>query len=293
MIETLSQGSADDHMDEQFLLELSEMIARHPWWQARAKLTLGLLKHLRIVAPSRILDAGCGWGVTLSALERAGFVTTGLDVSRKGLERLDRDGRRLIEADLTQPFDDRTETFDAVLALDVIEHLDDDSAAVKNLAKLVKPGGVLIVSVPALPEMWSEFDTIQGHRRRYDPKKLRAAFAECGLDDPEIMWWGEWLAGRLKASRSKPRMKPGDSATQAYRRYLSLPRWPASLVIRAMFAAEQRRALKGKLAIGSSLFAYARKRPDQSAAVCDGLNSAQEHTRRPLASRPLNTTIKG
>ena len=64
-----------------------------------------------------------------------------------------------------------------MLALDVIEHIDDDRAAVARLGSLARPGGIVIVSVPALPELFTEFDRIQGHRRRYLPETLRAAFA--------------------------------------------------------------------------------------------------------------------
>lgn len=293
MIETWSRGLADTHMDERFLLELGEIIAHHPWWRARASLTMGLLHRLGIAAPAKVLDAGCGWGTTLKALEAAGYHASGLDVARKGLEHIDREGRRLIEADLTKPFDAPRETFDAVLALDVIEHLDHDAEAVANLATLVDPGGVLIVSVPALPEMTSEFDAIQGHRRRYLPDSLRASFAGSGLDVAEIFWWGQWLAGRLQASRSRSRRQPGDSSADVYRRYLKLPPWPATIAIRAMFAMEERRALRGQLTRGSSLFAVARRPANQSEASREDPTSAHETTRRPAPSRPVSTTVNG
>ena len=183
MIRTWSRGVADDHMGEEILIRTGDAVRRHPWWAARARLTLALLKRFGLGPPTRVLDAGCGWGVTLEALESAGFEPTGLDVSRRILARLDAPGRRLVEADLTQPWPDNpaAEKFDAVLALDVIEHLDDDSYAVANLADLVRPGGLLVVSVPAQPSLYSEFDAVQGHRRRYLPEGLRVAFDASGL----------------------------------------------------------------------------------------------------------------
>lgn len=78
--------------------------------------------------------------------------------------------------------------FDALLALDVIEHLDDDRGAVMRMASLLKPGGLAIISVPALPELFSDFDEVQGHRRRYVPETLRAAFQDTGLTVREIFW---------------------------------------------------------------------------------------------------------
>src|SRR5205085_493192 len=99
--------------------------------------------------PARVMDAGCGWGVNLAEMERQGYAVTGLDISRRTLEQLDRPGRTLIEADLTQPLPETIEPYDALLALDVIEHLDDDRAAVSQFARLTRPGGAVIVSVPA------------------------------------------------------------------------------------------------------------------------------------------------
>jgi SAM-dependent methyltransferase len=248
-------------MSEEILVELAGAVERHPWWRARERLTLDLLKSLGVNPPARVLDAGCGWGVTLEALEKQGYDATGLDISRRALQRLDarRPGRRLIEADLTCEFPVAPRTFAAVLALDVIEHVDDDRSAVARLARLVEPGGWLVVSVPALPECFNEFDVIQGHRRRYTPELLRAAFDGSGLDDLETFWWGSWLVPLIRFQRRSKLAEPGEPAGKTYARYLALPSWPVPLVFRLGFALEHRRALHRKLRGGTSLFAIARK----------------------------------
>ncbi len=84
MIERWSSGVADENMDEAILVDLAAIIHRHPWWRARARLTLALLKDLEIRPPATILDAGCGWGTTLDALERRGYAASGADISRQG-----------------------------------------------------------------------------------------------------------------------------------------------------------------------------------------------------------------
>lgn len=259
MIERWSEGIADDNMAEDILVDLAPTIRRHPWWLARARLTLELLGRLGIRPPARILDAGCGWGVTLEALERRGYEAVGMDISRRMLVELDRPGRSLIEADLTQPIGREPSPHEAVLALDVIEHLDDDRAAVGRLATLVRPGGYLIVSVPALPDLFSEFDEVQGHRRRYLPDSLRAAFEGSGLELGRIFWWGRWLVPRLRRQRAKRKAAPGESASQVYRRYLELPPWPLPWLAGLAFAAEQGPAVSGRLEIGTSLFAVGRR----------------------------------
>lgn len=261
MIEQWTRGHAGEHMPEEILVGLGAMIRRHPWWRARALLTIDLLHDLGLKPPSRVLDAGCGWGVTLEALESSGFQAAGLDISRLTLQAIDRPGRRLIEADLARPLPPRASGYDAVLALDVIEHLDDDRAAVRRLGTLARPGGRVIVSVPALPDLFGEFDAIQGHRRRYLPDDLKAAFEGSGLDLERLFWWGRWLVPTLRRQRSRSRTRPGDSPAEGYRRYLELPPWPAVAVARLAFSLERRRAIEGRLDVGTSLFAVAR-RPD-------------------------------
>jgi SAM-dependent methyltransferase len=258
MIFTWSSGS-DDGMSQDILTELAGLISRHPWFQARAKMAVAVLESINIRPPARVLDAGCGWGLNLEALARHGYQVAGLDVSRRALERLDRPPRRLIEADLTQPLPPGVETFDAVLALDVIEHLDDDQAAVSRLAALARPGGAVVVSVPALPELFSEFDAVQGHRRRYLPETLRQAFAASGLVVERILWWGSWMVPLLHRQRRRPRGSSGELPADIYRRYLSLPPWPAPLALRVAFAWDQRRTLRGASQSGTSLFALARR----------------------------------
>lgn len=259
MITTWSEGDAGGNMDEAILTELAGLIRRHPWWRARAALTLALLGRLGVAPPARVLDAGCGWGVVLEALERRGYDAAGMDVSRKALERLDRPGRTLFQADLTRPLPAAAGGFDAVLALDVVEHLDDDRAAVARLGALARPGGVVVVSAPALPELFTEFDAVQGHRRRYLPDSLRAAFEGSGLAVERVFWWGSWLVPALRHQRARPRSRPGDSAAASYRRYLRLPPRPVPWALRLPFAWEQSRALAGRLRTGTSLFAVARR----------------------------------
>jgi 2-polyprenyl-3-methyl-5-hydroxy-6-metoxy-1,4-benzoquinol methylase len=259
VIQTWSEGIADENMPEDILVDLVSIIHRHPWWKARTALTLRLLDRLGVRPPARVLDAGCGWGTTLEGLERAGYRVTGMDISRRMLDRLDRADRSLFLGDLSCDFPDDVERFEAVLALDVIEHIDDDRGAVTRLARVVRPGGAVVVSVPALSDFFTEFDEVQGHRRRYLPETLRSAFADSGLDVERVFWWGQWLVPMLRRQRQKKKGVPGETTSQTYRRYLTLPPFPGPQVMSLGFALEQRRAVEGKLHTGTSLFAVARR----------------------------------
>lgn len=258
MIKTWSRGSADANMPEAMLVETLGLVRRHPWWAARARLALAVLQANDVRPPAPVLDVGCGWGVNLSALEKNGYHATGLDISHQILELIDQSERRLIEADLNQPPPVGHELFAGALLLDVIEHLDDDRGTLRRIAPLLQPGGILVVSVPALPELFSEFDQIQGHRRRYVPETLRAAFDNSGLAVQKIFWWGGWMVPVLRRMRQKTSAK-NQAARKTYADYLRLPPWPAPVLMQCLYAWEHRRALREKLRTGTSLFAVARR----------------------------------
>jgi len=257
MIVSWSSGIPDDNMDEGILVALRNTVSRHPWWTARAALALALLRQRGILPPASILEAGCGWGTNFERLETAGYKITGLDISWKTLAQLDRPDRQFIEADLSRNLPDDLPLYDCVLALDVIEHIDDDSHALRQLARLVKPTGRIIVSVPALPELYSEFDDVQGHRRRYTAESLTACLEGAGLVVEDTLWWGQWMVGLLRRRRRRDRRRPGDTAVDVYRRYLALPPWPAPWLMGLMFRIDRWRTLHRRNVIGTSLIAVA------------------------------------
>lgn len=245
-------------MPEEMLLDTLEKARRHPWFHARAALALSVLEEHGVRPPASVLEVGCGWGINLQALENAGYQAAGLDISRQVLDVLDGPGRLLIEADLNAEPPADVKPYDALFALDVIEHLDDDRCGVRRLAGLLRPGGLAVVSVPARPDLFSDFDRIQGHRRRYVPETLREAFDGSGLDILKIFWWGAWMVPVLRRMRA-PRKRGRGSASMDYAHYLRVPPWPIPHLMSLAFALEKRRALNGKLGTGTTLFAIARR----------------------------------
>src|SRR5436309_11040538 len=129
----------------------------------------------------RLLDAGCGTGVGLEACGRDGvscvidFAGAALPYSRRRDSALP-----LVQASLVcLPFG--SGALDAVLALDVLEHLDDDGVALREIRRVLRPGGVALLNVPAFASLWSEKDAANHHRRRYTRRTLRHAVEEAGL----------------------------------------------------------------------------------------------------------------
>ncbi len=171
--------------------ELLDAIEDDHWWFVGKRLLLRSL--LRRHAPGgRLLDLGCGTGGVLRdvAPDR---VCHGVDASMAGLRICRRKGfEQLVCADLRRiPFG--RGHFDAVLALDVIEHLDDDEQFLREASRLCAPGAPLIVSVPAYPLLWSQQDETFQHRRRYSARRLRKALGSAGLEVERVTYTNSLL----------------------------------------------------------------------------------------------------
>jgi SAM-dependent methyltransferase len=100
-----------------------------------------------------------------------------VDISAAALEQLQSRGGRVTVGEVTElPFAD--ETFDLVCALDIIEHVDDEGAALSEISRVTSPGGTLLLSTPLHASRWTHFDDFVGHKRRYEPLELLARLSE-------------------------------------------------------------------------------------------------------------------
>jgi len=169
--------------DPDWFTPLAAVEDRHFWFRSRNRVIGALAARIAAgLAPGcRVLEVGCGTGNVLRVLEQtcpAGAVV-GMDLFGEGLDHARRRARcPLLRGDLHQP------PFRARFALigmfDVLEHLADDAQALRDLGALLEPGGVLMLSVPAHPALWSYFDEASGHHRRYREEELRRKLVEAG-----------------------------------------------------------------------------------------------------------------
>src|SRR5215813_1277766 len=93
--------------------------------------------------------------------------------------------------------------------------------------------------------------------RRYSAASLRRCLEEAELEVLDLLWWGQWMVRPLRARKSHRRRRAGDTSVDVYRRYLSLPPWPAPWMMRALFHVDRRRTLRHRNATGTSLIAVA------------------------------------
>lgn len=122
-----------------------------------------------------ILDYGCGPGNMLDYLSKYGMVY-GIDYSEKAIEFCRLRGYLNTLAEKTLPIKFPNNHFDIITSIDVLEHIEDDSAVIAELFRLLKPGGLLFVTVPAFQILWGAHDEIYGHKRRYLKKYIVKKF---------------------------------------------------------------------------------------------------------------------
>ena len=150
----------------------------------------------------RVLNAGCGAGSLSMRLLEKGLDVTSMDASEPSIERLTAElassfpGRHapVLLSDIGEmPFADAE--FDGVVCGEVLEHLDDERPAVAELARVLRPGGVLVATVPANPWRYDWFDHWVGHRRRYTADGLKDLLLSGGFERVEVSGWGFPLSG--------------------------------------------------------------------------------------------------
>ena len=153
-------------MDSSLWDAIAKVERRHWWFQGRREIVARVLE-ARLPAGASVLDVGCGTGFVLERLAER-FEVTGLEPDDSVRAR----AHPTIAAKLLRGGSDNLSalagrTFDAVLMLDVLEHVDDDVEALQQVKPAIRPGGLLLATVPANPKLWSQHDVLNEHRRRY------------------------------------------------------------------------------------------------------------------------------
>lgn len=193
---------------------LSDLEEGHFWFRSRNRLILWALGRYFPHA-ERLLEIGCGTGFVLTEIRNTfpSMRLVGTDVHADAL----RIARKRVAADLVQldaqEIDFRDE-FDVVCAFDVLEHLDDDSEALRRLAEATRPGGGLLVTVPQYEWLWSPADDYGRHRRRYTKRAIDGKIESAGFT---VLRSSAWVAtllplvalSRLRDRRSRHRYDPG------------------------------------------------------------------------------------
>lgn len=159
---------------------LDQVESRHFWFRARRSVITRLFDRY-VRRSDSVLEVGAGTGSVAAALARLGYNVAVTDVHHQALELAGRKGlTERYECDLmAMPF---REQFDVVGLFDVLEHIDDDRAALLGIRQVLKPGGRLILTVPAHSWLWNHSDVLARHKRRYGLVEIRDRVAAAGFE---------------------------------------------------------------------------------------------------------------
>jgi SAM-dependent methyltransferase len=249
---------------------------RHWWWRSREALLLDRIERLRRESPiRRILDVGCGDGLFFGPLSRFGRVE-GLepDASLLGDPRW----RPRIRVGTLGPDFRPDEPYDLVLLLDVLEHIEDDREALRAAWRALQPGGHLLLTVPALPWLWSRHDVANHHYRRYLPRTLREILREAGFSVNTLRYAFAWTVAPLLARRW---IAPAGSGPGVADYAVSIPPGPINRALTALSRTDHALGRVLRWPLGSSLIAVARR------PVPDPSRPGPDSRRFPVASAHL------
>lgn len=233
-------------MDPAYARRYRDLALRHWWWRARNEYVKDRVSRLlRGATSARILDIGCGDAVLFPFLSSFGYVEgiepDALVVTPDGPWR-ERIQLRSFDETFTSG-----QPFDLILMLDVVEHMDDPSGALRHAGRLLAPGGRVLITVPAFNILWTHHDTINRHRVRFTRSSLRGTVEAAGLSVASSGYLFQWLFAAKLVERMKERLG----------RVTSAPEIPAPSINTSLYrlCRLEQRVLGDRLPFGSSLLA--------------------------------------
>jgi dolichyl-phosphate beta-glucosyltransferase len=227
----------------------------HWWFVSRRNLIISMNKSLDISSPS-ILDIGCGTGGNLQEFAKLGN-SFGLDASMQAVEFCKKRGLKNVIECSAEKIAYRDNTFDVITCLDVLEHLPDPVEALREMKRVLKDSGKIIITVPAFRILWSQHDDALGHLRRYERESLICDLTEAGfqIEKMGFLYFLSFFAVapiRLIRKFLVPGIKLRSDTT-------TLPPKPLNEFMKFLFNIEIRLSRKFGLPFGTTLYAVACK----------------------------------
>ena len=168
-------------MDSKYELQTHRLEEDHWWYRGRRRVLNNVIDQLDLPPDASILDAGCGSGRNMVDLAARGTVT-GIELAPASVAAARARGVGEVVEGSVEDLPFAADSFDFAVCLDVIEHLEQDDPTLLALRRVVRPGGQLLITVPAYRWLWSSHDDVNHHHRRYTRTSLVAAASRAGWE---------------------------------------------------------------------------------------------------------------
>ena len=230
------------------------------WWFRGKQFLLAMLlnDHLDNDGSNRALDIGAGTGSTLELLRKYG-VAYGVEFSAVAIHMLKQGGfNSIVRSDAEESIPFKNDAFSVVTCLDVLEHLENDSGLLAEMVRVCKPGGIILVTVPAMPFLWSGHDEALHHKRRYIKKQFLNRIAALNCTVTRSTYYNAFLFLPIAAVRTfKSFMRTGGGKAESDF-FMLLPEWLNSALY-FLFAAELKCLRLVDMPFGLSILAVIQK----------------------------------
>ena len=187
-------------MDPVEIKQMAFIEENHWWFRERRSL---IARELKDLPAGRALDIGAAAGRNTTVLAEHGWDAYALEYDESGAAMAKDRGINVMRGDATKlPLPD--DKFDLAISYDVLEHIEDDVAVVEEIRRVLRPGGTVLIAVPADPRLWSEHDVAVSHLRRYTRESLTKLFVDAGFQIEEVKAWNVLLRPLIAWKRGKP-----------------------------------------------------------------------------------------
>jgi len=240
-------------MDATYADQYAALYNGHWWWRSREALLVELLRRRlgqQRVGP--ILDVGCGDGLFFPRLREFGE-PQGIEVDARIVTDEGRRRGSIHIGHLDHRFQPGCQ-FGLVVAADVIEHVQDDVDLLRRAHGLTRPGGNLLLTVPAMSQLWTRHDEVNEHHRRYNRRGLARVLEAAGYQPLELRYMFSWMVVPKLAVRAKEALSPPEGVPRS----TEIPWAPLNRLALGISRAEHRLARMISPPVGSSLLAWAR-----------------------------------
>jgi ubiquinone/menaquinone biosynthesis C-methylase UbiE len=181
-------------MDLAYEQKYHQLEEQHWWFAGRRDAIRKLINHMQVPVEANILEIGCSAGPLQQILHTDGYTNlTGIDISENAIKLAEQRGVPNVSVMDGAKLDFADASFDLVVASDVLEHIEDEELAVREWARVLRPGGCMIVFVPAFQMLWTHHDEVNHHYRRYTAAHLRRVIQRAGLTVERSSYWNSTL----------------------------------------------------------------------------------------------------